>query len=215
MSEEVKNMFTGIAESYDKTNDIFSFGMHRSWKTQAIQMAEIQDGDDILDIATGTGDLAIEIFEKHTITNITGLDFSPGMLEIARKRSNKINFIEGDALDLPFSDNSINKCFISYGIRNVDSVEKCLQEIYRVLTPNGRLIILETGKPDGIIYYFYRIYTKYILPNLGKIISNDKSSYKYLAETAKSFPYGKEFLKIINESVSFKDLYLKKLCSKS
>jgi demethylmenaquinone methyltransferase/2-methoxy-6-polyprenyl-1,4-benzoquinol methylase len=116
-------MFTGIAESYDLTNDIFSFGMHRSWKSKAIKYADILDNEIVLDIATGTGDLAIEINDKHPKSKVYGLDFSPGMLEIARKRSNSdIEFIEGDALNLPFDDNSVSKSFISYGIRNVDSV---------------------------------------------------------------------------------------------
>lgn len=211
MSEAVKNMFSGIADSYDKTNDVFSFGMHRSWKSKAINMATIKNGENILDIATGTGDLAIEIKQIYPECKVFGLDFSPKMLEIARKKNSEIDFIEGDALSLPFDNSSLDKCFISYGIRNVDSVERCISEIFRVLNPNGKMVILETGKPNGIIYPFYRLYTKYILPILGKFLSKDKDSYIYLSQTANDFPCGKEFEKIIKKSSNFSKVYLKRL----
>lgn len=202
MSEKIKNMFSSISGSYDLANDVFSFGMHRSWKKKAIKKADIKDGDKVLDLATGTGDLALSIKNIYPDAEITAADFSPKMLEVLDERSKKeeleIIIVEADALNLPFDDNSFDKCFISYGIRNVDSVEKCLSEIYRVLKPNGRLIILETGKPDGIASLPYLVYSNYILPIIGYLIAGDSKSYKYLNESAKKFPYGKqleEFLK--------------------
>ncbi|MDC1068012.1 bifunctional demethylmenaquinone methyltransferase/2-methoxy-6-polyprenyl-1,4-benzoquinol methylase UbiE [Candidatus Kapabacteria bacterium] len=212
MSEAVRDMFTNLANNYDLTNDIFSFGMHRSWKTKAIKYAEIKENERVLDIATGTGDLAIEISKSHPKSEVIGLDFSSGMLDVARKRTdNSIEFIEGDALDLPFDDNSINKCFISYGIRNVDSTEKCLKEIYRILKPNGKIVILETGTPTGIVYFFYRLYTRFGLPLLGKFLTKDKASYKYLAETANNYPFGKKFVDIFKNSANFQKVESKRL----
>lgn len=196
MSESIKNMFSSISKNYDLANDVFSFGMHRSWKKKAIKQAEIKANNKILDLATGTGDLALSIKSAYPNSIVTAADFSPKMLEVLEQRSNQENIdldiIEADALNLPFEDSSFDKCFISYGIRNVDSVEKCLEEIYRVLKPEGRLIILETGKPDGIASLPYLIYSNYVLPVIGFLIAGDSKSYKYLNESAKKFPYGKK-----------------------
>jgi demethylmenaquinone methyltransferase/2-methoxy-6-polyprenyl-1,4-benzoquinol methylase len=212
MSEQVRDMFTSIAKDYDKTNDVFSFGMHKGWKTETIKLAEIKANDKVLDIATGTGDLALEIKDTYPNSEVIGLDFSPGMLEVARERSKgSIEFIEGDALNLPFDDESINKCFISYGIRNVDSTEKCIQEIFRVLKPNGKLVVLETGRPTGLVYFFYRLYTKFGLPILGKLLTKDMKSYSYLAETANNYPYGNEFINLVKGSANFSKVESKKL----
>lgn len=215
MSEKVKNMFSSLAESYDLANDVFSVGMHRNWKKKAIKLAEINDNDIVLDIATGTGDLALKIKQNFPKSKVFGLDFSHKMLDVAKERANNerydIEFIEGDVLNLPFKDESINKCFISYGIRNVDSTEKCLQEIFRVLKKNGILIILETGKPEGPVKIGYNIYTKTLLPKIGKLVTKDEVSYKYLSDTANNYPFGSEFMEIMKSSTNFKYIKYYKL----
>ena len=214
MSEKVKNMFANISGKYDILNDILSFGMHRCWKTKFVKMANPDENSKILDIATGTGDIAFKFYQITSgQANITGMDFTPEMIKIAneRKQNRNITFLVGDALNLPFEDNIFDITSISYGIRNVDDVERSLTEMARVLKTGGRAAILEFGqarKPFAYIYYFY---SKYIMPFLGKLISGDDSAYSYLPETAAKFPSGENFVKIMNSTNCFSKIIVKEL----
>ena len=160
--------------------------------------------ESILDIATGTGDLAIKFAEKTKASKIIGLDLSEGMLSVARKKvndtrlENKVKFIKGDSEALPFDENSFNAITVSFGIRNFDNLEKGLSEILRVLKPNGALIILETSVPTKFPFkQGYQFHSKIILPIMGKLFSKDKVAYNYLSESASVFPYGDKLNNIL------------------
>ncbi len=162
--------------------------------------------DSILDIATGTGDLAIKFAEKTNASKIVGLDLSEGMLSVAKKKVlenpelKKIDFIQGDSEALPFQDNSFDVISVSFGIRNFENLEKGLSEILRVLKPSGLFVILETSVPTKVPfkqgYYFH---SRWILPLIGKIFSKDKVAYTYLSESASVFPYGEELNNILSK----------------
>ena len=160
----------------------------------------------VLDIATGTGDLAIQFAKKTEIPTIVGLDLSEGMLEMARKKvintplQSKIEFVKGDSEALPFDDNSFEAITASFGIRNFEHLEKGLSEILRVLKPNGLLVILETSVPTKFpVKQGYHFYTKRLLPFIGRIFSKDKVAYKYLSESASVFPYGETLNNILRK----------------
>jgi demethylmenaquinone methyltransferase/2-methoxy-6-polyprenyl-1,4-benzoquinol methylase len=214
MSEKVKNMFANISGKYDILNDILSFGMHRYWKTKFVKMTNPDENSKILDIATGTGDIAFKYY-KITLekADITGMDFTPEMIKIAneRKQNRKIKFLVGNALNLPFEDNIFDITSISYGIRNVDDVKKSITEMARVLKSGGRAAILEFGQASKPFSYIYNFYSKYIMPPLGKIISGDDSAYSYLPETAAKFPSGENFVKIMNSTNCFSNITVKEL----
>jgi demethylmenaquinone methyltransferase/2-methoxy-6-polyprenyl-1,4-benzoquinol methylase len=214
MSEKVKNMFANISGKYDILNDILSFGTHRSWKTKFVKMTNPDGNSKILDIATGTGDIAFKFYElKFGRVKITGIDFTPEMINIAneRKQNRNINFIVGDALNLPFEDNTFDINTISFGIRNVDDVKKSLTEMARVLKPGGRAAILEFGQARKPFAYIYNFYSKYIMPFLGKLISGDDSAYCYLPDTAAKFPSGNNFVQIMKSTNCFSNITVKEL----
>ena len=162
----------------------------------------------ILDIATGTGDLAINLV-KTGAGKIVGLDISPGMLEVGKKKiadknlGQKIEMVIGDSENLPFDNNYFDAITVAFGVRNFEDLEKGLSEIYRVLRPQGTFVVLETSVPTRTPFkQGYHFYTKYILPKIGKLFSRDRSAYSYLSESAAVFPYGKRFNNIL-EKVGF------------
>ena len=199
MSEQVKEMFSEISGKYDLLNDILSFGVHFLWRRKLLQLINIKDDSKILDCACGTGLMAIEM-AKHAKA-VTGTDFCPEMIDIAKRNSeNKhlpLNFDVADAMNLPFEDNTFDITTIAYGIRNVDSAEKCLIEMARVSKPNGTVAVLEFGQPNGLIAPFYRFYSSKIMPQIGKVFASSQSAYTYLPETAAKFPCGQKFKDII------------------
>ncbi len=208
MSEKIKNMFSDISRKYDLINDLLSFGIHRKWRKKTVRMAEVKEGMKILDIACGTGDLAFE-FRKAagSAGKVIGVDFSEGMLELARLKAKQknidIEFINADALNLPFENNVFDRASIAFGIRNVDDKITCLKEMTRVVIPGGKVVVLEFGTPTGIIKYFYKIYSKFVIPLIGKLISYDKKSYQYLVDSISEFPYGENFVLLMKETDSF------------
>jgi len=202
--EQVEKMFDTISSNYDGLNRIISFGADIKWREKVVQLVCNKKPKSILDIATGTGDLAIKFAEKTTNSRIIGFDLSEGMLSVARKKvtntplNTKIEFIKGDSESLPFSDNSFDVITVSFGIRNFEHLEKGLYEILRVLSPNGLFIILETSVPTTFPFkQGYNIYTKGILPIIGKIFSKDKVAYNYLSESASVFPFGEALNNIL------------------
>ena len=217
--EQVEKMFDTISENYDGLNRIISFGTDIKWRKKVLAIIINHQPESILDIATGTGDLAIKFAEKTSATKIIGLDLSEGMLSIARKKvadtelKNTIEFIKGDSEALPFKDNMFDAITVSFGIRNFENLEKGLSELLRVIKPKGLLIILETSVPTKFPFkQGYQFHSKTVLPLIGKLFSKDKVAYNYLSESASVFPYGEKlnnilrkigFINVINKPQTF------------
>tara|TARA_B110000467_G_C18290039_1_gene464176 strand:+ start:802 stop:1539 length:738 start_codon:yes stop_codon:yes gene_type:complete len=217
--EQVEKMFDTISENYDGLNRIISFGTDIKWRKKVLATIIEHHPESILDIATGTGDLAIKFAEKTSATKIIGLDLSEGMLSIARKKVADtelkyiIEFIKGDSEALPFNNNMFDAITVSFGIRNFENLEKGLSEILRVIKPNGLFIILETSVPTKFPFkQGYQFHSKIVLPLIGKLFSKDKVAYNYLSESASVFPYGEKlnnilrkigFINVINKPQTF------------
>jgi demethylmenaquinone methyltransferase/2-methoxy-6-polyprenyl-1,4-benzoquinol methylase len=217
--EQVEKMFDTISENYDGLNRVISFGTDIKWRKKVLATIIEHQPESILDIATGTGDLAIKFAEKTSARKIIGLDLSEGMLSVARKKvantvlKDNVEFIKGDSEALPFKDNMFDAITVSFGIRNFENLEKGLSEILRVLKPNGLFIILETSVPTKFPFkQGYQFHSKIVLPLIGKLFSKDKVAYSYLSESASLFPYGEKlnnilrkigFINVINKPQTF------------
>jgi demethylmenaquinone methyltransferase/2-methoxy-6-polyprenyl-1,4-benzoquinol methylase len=203
--EQVAQMFDTISNEYDGLNRVISFGIDIKWRKKVVKIIEATNPDKILDIATGTGDLAINLAETNA-SKIIGLDISEGMLDVGRKKieklklSNKIEMVFGDSENIPFEANYFDAITVAFGVRNFENLEKGLSEIHRVLKPNGTFVVLETSIPTKTPYkQGYNFYSKNILPLIGKLFSKDKTAYKYLSDSAAAFPYGKAFNNILDK----------------
>lgn len=210
--KQVEQMFDTISGNYDGLNRVISLGTDVKWRKKVIKMVAEKNPDAVLDIATGTGDLAIKFATATKASKIVGLDLSEGMLSVARKKvlgtalSDKIEFTQGDSEALPFEDNSFDAITVSFGIRNFENLDKGLSEINRVLKPKGLFVILETSVPTKTPFkQGYALYTKQVLPLIGKLFSKDKVAYKYLSESASIFPHGEELNNILRKN-GFKEV---------
>ncbi len=199
-------MFDNISKEYDGLNRVISFGIDIKWRNKVVDIVAKTNPETILDIATGTGDLAISL-AKTDANKIVGLDISDGMLEVGRKKistknlNDKISMVLGDSEHLPFEDNSFDAITVAFGVRNFETLEKGLAEIYRVLKPEGIFVILETSLPTKTPFkQGYNFYTKYILPTIGKVFSKDQSAYSYLCESASVFPFGEALNNILRKT---------------
>lgn len=204
--EQVAQMFDTISSNYDGLNRVISMRMDLKWRKKVLKMVQKAAPKSILDIATGTGDLAIKFAEKTKASTIVGLDLSEGMLSVAKKKiegvtyNSNLSFIQGDSEALPFNDNSFDVITVSFGIRNFENLEKGLSEILRVLNRGGLFVILETSVPVKFPFkQGYHFYSKTILPTVGKLFSKDKVAYKYLSESASVFPHGEELNNILRK----------------
>ncbi len=203
--EQVTKMFDTISEDYDGLNRVISFGIDIKWRKTVVKLVKSKQPKTILDIATGTGDLAIAM--THTdAEKITGLDISSGMLEIGKEKikkkglSSKIEMVLGDSEHMPFEDNTFDAITVAFGVRNFENLKNGLKEILRVLKPGGIFVILETSVPTKTPYkQGYKFYTNNILPLIGRAFSKDRSAYKYLCESASVFPYGEALNNILRE----------------
>jgi len=210
--EQVEQMFDTISGNYDGLNRVISLGTDVKWRKKVIRFIANTQPQSVLDIATGTGDLAIQFARDTNIPHVVGLDLSEGMLEVARKKVadssivDKIEFLKGDSEALPFETDSFDAITVSFGIRNFETLEKGLAEIYRVLSPAGTFVILETSVPRKFPWkQGYSVYTKGVLPLIGKLFSKDKVAYRYLSESASVFPHG-ETLNNILRKIGFKEV---------
>ena len=209
--EQVAQMFDNISGNYDGLNKVISFGTDAKWKQKILKMVTAQQPNSILDIATGTGDLAI-LFASTSAKEIIGLDISQGMLEIGKKKiatqnlESKIQMVLGDGENVPYPDNYFDTITVAYGVRNFENLEKGLSEILRTLKPNGQLIILETSVPTKFPFkQGYAFHSKVLLPLIGKLFSKDKTAYSYLSDSANEFPFG-EALNNILRKIGFIDV---------
>jgi demethylmenaquinone methyltransferase / 2-methoxy-6-polyprenyl-1,4-benzoquinol methylase len=194
-AERVGELFAAIARRYDLINDIQSFGLHRLWKRRVIQLARPQPGERALDLCCGTGDLTLALAKRGA--DVTGLDFSEAMLQVAKEKSarlaqrseTKIEFIRGDAQQIPFADGSFDVLTIGYGLRNLADLDAGLRDMWRVTKPGGRLVALEFGKPENSAWRgIYFSYLKFMLPIFGKIFCGNSAAYAYILESLNHYP---------------------------
>jgi demethylmenaquinone methyltransferase/2-methoxy-6-polyprenyl-1,4-benzoquinol methylase len=204
--QQVEAMFDNIAPRYDFLNHFLSLGIDKSWRKKAIRLLQEEKPKVILDVATGTGDFAIEALNLQP-ESVKGIDLSKEMLEIGRKKIKKINaedtieLMHGDAEKINFEDNFFDAITIGFGVRNFENLSKGLSEIYRVLKKNGTLVVLEFSTPAKFpIRQVYHFYFHNILPFMGKIVSKDKRAYSYLPESVETFPSVKNFIKFLNDA---------------
>jgi demethylmenaquinone methyltransferase/2-methoxy-6-polyprenyl-1,4-benzoquinol methylase len=208
--DQVEAMFDGIAPRYDFLNHFLSAGIDFHWRRQTVKALQLENGDHLLDVATGTGDQGFAALKQGDI-QVTGCDVSTNMLSRAEEKIQRRGHADvfrvqpGDAENLPFEDNRFEALSISYGIRNVGYIEKALAEFHRVLKPAGRLAILEFAEPEGPLFSrLYRFYFDRILPWLGGLFSK-RSAYTYLPESVRHFPSREEFKQLLAEA-GFKDI---------
>ena len=209
-------MFDTISGNYDFLNHFLSFGIDIGWRKKAIQVLEKSNPKLILDVATGTGDFAIQAMKLNP-TQVIGVDISEGMLEVGRKKlvAKKLDQIielrTGDSENLPFDNNKFDAIIVAFGVRNFENLRQGLAEMLRVLKPGGRVVILEFSKPTA--WYFkplYHFYFKFITPAVGKALSKDSAAYTYLPDSVKAFPDGEDFISILTE-LGYKDTSCKAL----
>lgn len=201
--KQVEQMFDTISENYDGLNRVISFGIDTSWRKKVIDLVKQTNPKNALDIATGTGDLAISLAEAG-VPKVVGLDLSEGMLSVGRKKITEkkldhiIEMTQGDSEALPFENDSFDAITVAFGVRNFETLENGLKEILRVLKPGGIFVVLETSVPTKFPFkQGYRFHCRFILPTVGKLFSKDKVAYKYLSDSAAVFPFGEKFNNIL------------------
>lgn len=201
--EKIKGIFSSVAPGYDKANDVLSMGIHKRWKKLLVRETSVAVDGRHLDLATGTGDVAFLYEEMNSGSVVVGLDFSAEMLAEAEKKkadaSSQIEFIEGDILALPFGEDSFDSASFAFGVRNVADVPHALKEIRRVLKPGSPIGILEFGKPESSSLWgkFFSSYQTHVLPVVGGWVTGDADAYRYLDQSSKEFPSGKDFLALM------------------
>ena len=216
---KVQGVFKSVAAKYDVMNDVMSIGIHRIWKEAMMDWLAPRCGQTLIDVAGGTGDVSFKFLNRAGSGHSTVLDLTENMLIEGRKRAEasemeqSLDWLVGDAMALPFSDNSFDVYTISFGIRNVTRPEGALSEAFRVLRPGGRLMVLEFSQiPVPLVQKAYDLYSFNIIPAMGKMIANDRDSYQYLVESIRKFPDQETFLNMIRgagfENVSYRNLSL-------
>lgn len=210
-TEQVAGMFDDIAPKYDFLNHTLSMGIDRGWRKKAIESLKVCNPKTILDVATGTGDLALAA-AAETGAEVMGVDISEGMMDVGRVKAKdknlaaKVSFQYGDSATLSYSDGKFDAVMCAYGVRNFEHLEKGLSEMARVMRNGGRLAILEFSKPKTpVIKELFGFYFKHILPRLGNLVSKHGRAYTYLNESAMAFPEGADFVRIL-ERCGFKDV---------
>lgn len=215
--EQVADMFDSISGKYDFLNRLLSGGVDIYWRKKALSMIKDRTNNLVLDIATGTGDLAIEANKILQVDKIIGVDISEGMLSVGKEKIKKLGLTDkielqmGDSEKLLFNDNTFDTVIVSFGVRNFENLLKGLTDMCRVLKPGGTCLVVEFSKPASFPFkQFYWFYSTKILPIIGKLVSKDSSAYSYLPESVKAFPDGKAFLDVF-EQAGFKETSVKTL----
>lgn len=208
VSAEKKNigsLFDRIAGHYDSLNHLLSLNIDKRWRRKTVK--QLLECDHLLDVAVGTADLSIEILRRHKASHITGLDLSAEMMRIGARKAQKegfsasLDFVLGNAQDMPFGDGEFDCLTCAFGVRNFSCLEKGLAEFHRVLTPGGQLAILEFSLPGNpVILFFYKYFLEHILPLVGRIFSHDRSAYQYLNKSVQNFIWGEAMVKKIEEA---------------
>ena len=213
--EQVAGMFDSIAYRYDLLNRFLSAGIDIIWRKNALKELKKLDPKKILDVATGTADVAIMATNSLHPEKIIGIDISDGMLDFGRKKIERlklgkvIELVNGDSETINFADNSFDAVTVAFGVRNFQNLEKGLGEIKRVLRPGGKLVVLEFSKPKTVgIKQLYNVYMKVVAPGMGKLFSKNRNAYKYLDESIKKFPEGKNFTTIL-DNLGYRNTYCK------
>ncbi|MDQ6799912.1 MAG: ubiquinone/menaquinone biosynthesis methyltransferase [Acidobacteriota bacterium] len=195
-------MFGAIASRYDRANTILSGGIHHLWRRRAVRRAGVRAGDKVLDCATGTGDLAIRFAKEGAV--VTGTDFTPEMIELARAKAPSVRFEVADVMALPFENNSFDVATIGFGIRNVADPAKGIAEMARVAK---KVLVLEFGQPpNALLSAFYRFYTRNFLPGFGGIVTGNRAAYEYLESSSAQFPSGAKFVELMRRSAQFEKI---------
>ena len=215
--EQVAHMFNEIAHKYDFLNRFLSAGIDISWRKKALNLLKKNHPQQILDVATGTADLAIMSAKLLSPQQIIGIDISSGMLDIGKKKISKLGLQDciqlqlGDSEALQFNDHTFDAVTVSFGVRNFQQLEKGLSEILRVLKPKGQLMILEFSRPTlPIIKQCYQLYMNFITPGVGGLFSKSKKAYQYLNDSVRQFPEGKDLMAVM-EKVGYKETFYKRL----
>lgn len=203
--QQVARMFDSISGNYDFLNHFLSLGIDIRWRKKAIKLLATDNPKRILDVATGTGDFAVETLKLNP-EHVIGVDISEGMLDVGRKKikerglEDKIDLRLADSENLPFEENKFDAVIVAFGVRNFENLEKGLAEMHRVLKPGGRVVVLEFSKPTAFpLKQLYQFYFTSILPRIGKLISKDPAAYTYLPESVRAFPDGARFTGILNK----------------
>lgn len=206
-SEQVREMFDAIAPAYDFMNRAMTFGIDRLWRRRAVRLMRDIPHADVLDIATGTGDLAILMAERLDGSHVTGVDLSEGMIEIGRRKvaerglDGRISLTTGDCLSLPFPDNSFDCITCAYGVRNFENLAAGYKEMERVLRPGGLLVVLELSTPQSpVVKPFYSLYTRFLIPTVGRMVSKDTRAYSYLPESIAPVPQREEMCRVMRDA---------------
>ena len=213
----VHGVFTNVASRYDVMNDVMSVGIHRLWKDAMMDWLAPRDGQRLLDVAGGTGDISFRFLKRAPSAEAVVLDMTESMLVEGRKRAEagemaeKLSWVTGDAMALPFEDNIFDVYTISFGIRNVTRIPAALSEAYRILRPGGRLMVLEFSQlPNEGLQKLYDLYSYNVIPRMGQMIANDRDSYQYLVESIRRFPDQDTFSEMIQDAgfgqVKFRNL---------
>lgn len=216
--EQVEAMFDSIASAYDFMNTAMTFGMHRLWLRKALKALQglHLSPHSIIDLATGTGDVAFKLSTRYPDAEIIGVDLSEGMLAVAREKAtrlpeNSIRFEQGDCLNLNYPDNSFSVLTIAYGVRNFEDLHKGFREFFRVLKPGGSFMILELSRPENkIIRLGYDIYARGVIPLIGRLVSKDRRAYTYLPQSIAAMPPRRRIAEMLEES-GFKNVKYKSL----
>lgn len=199
---KIRDMFRSISGRYDRANTVLSAGIHHLWRRKAVEWSGVRPGDRVLDCATGTGLLAIAFHRAGA--DVTGSDFVPEMLEIARRKTSEVKFETGDVTKLAYSDNSFDIASIGFGIRNVDDPVRGISEMVRVVRSGGRVIVLEFGQPQNRAFRaLYDLYSSKVLPRLGGAVTGNRAAYEYLERSASSFPSAVAFVDLMQRSGQF------------
>lgn len=208
-TEQVREMFDSIAPAYDFMNRMMTFGIDRLWRAKAVRLIKKHAPLRVLDVATGTGDLAMLLCRELHPKSLTGIDLSENMIAIARKKASQSDWTDGvdvqfqtaDCLDLPFGESAFDCVTVAYGVRNFERLLQGYKEMYRVLSDGGVLCVIELSTPDSsFVKPFYRFYTRHIIPFVGRIVSHDVRAYSYLPESIAAVPQGDSMLELMRQA---------------